>query len=127
MITLLLLMTQAAASELPDPLAAGWKGEAVCELLHENEKARALRCTFPPGVGHERHYHPPHFGYILEGGVMEITDKDGKREQPTPEGATWWSDGVEWHEAVNIGDTTTVYIIVEPKSAVTPKQEKSDE
>jgi len=110
------LLLAAEAADLPDPLAAGWEGEAVCELLRENEDVRALRCTFPPGVGHERHYHPPHFGYILESGVMRITDADGTREQETPAGATWWSDGVDWHEAVNIGDTTTSYVIVEPKA-----------
>ena len=103
---------------LPDPLEAGWKGEKVCELLFENEHTRVARCTFPPGVGHERHYHPPHYGYILQGGTMRITDADGTREQPTPDGASWWSPGVEWHEAVNIGDTTSVYLIFEPKSAV---------
>ena len=102
---------------LPDPLEAGWEGEQVCELLQETDKVRALKCTFPPGVGHERHFHAPHFGYILEGGTMRIKDANGTREQETPAGASWTSDGVDWHEAVNIGDTTTVYIIVEPKNA----------
>ena len=102
---------------LPDPLEAGWQGEKVCEKLLENDRVRTLRCTFPPGVGHEKHFHPPHWGYILEGGKMQITDEKGMREQETPAGASWWSDGVFWHEAVNIGDTTTVYIIVEPKEA----------
>ena len=101
--------------EAPHALEAGWNGEDVCELLFENQHMRAARCTFPPGVGHERHYHPPHWGYIIEGGVMQITDEDGVREQATPAGGSWWSDGVEWHEAVNIGDTTTSYVIVEPK------------
>jgi len=108
---------RASDSSLPSPLEAGWKGEKVCEALFENQYIRAAKCTFPPGVGHERHYHPPHFGYIVEGGIMQITDKDGTREQPTPSGATWWSDGIDWHETVNIGDTTTVYVIVEPKEA----------
>lgn len=111
----ILLLLQAAT--LPGPLDAGWKGEKVCEPLFENGYVRAAKCTFLPGVGHERHYHPPHFGYIVEGGTMEITDRNGTRVQPTPTGATWWSDGVEWHETVNIGDTTTVYVIVEPKTA----------
>ena len=105
------------AAALPGPLEAGWKGVQVCEALFENDHIRVARCTFPPGVGHERHYHPPHFGYILGGGVMQITDENGAREQPTPTGATWWSDGIGWHETVNIGKTTTIYIIVEPKSA----------
>lgn len=106
------------AAVIPHALEAGWKGENVCEPLFENEHIRAAKCTFPPGVGHERHYHPPHFGYIVEGGIMQITDKDGTCEQPTPSGATWWSDGIEWHETVNVGDTTAVYVIVEPKNAV---------
>ncbi|WP_425409447.1 cupin domain-containing protein [Hyphococcus sp.] len=107
----------AASDELPDPLKAGWQDEQVCALLQETDDVRALRCTFAPGVGHERHFHAPHFGYILEGGTMQITDVSGTREQETPAGATWVSDGVDWHEALNIGDTTTVYIIVEPKGA----------
>lgn len=116
MIAELVLLMQAAA-DLPHAINAGWKGEKVCELLFENEDTRVARCTFAPGVGHERHYHPPHYGYILKGGTMRITDADGTREQETPDNASWWSSGVEWHEAVNIGDTTTVYLIFEPKSA----------
>ncbi|CAK9042073.1 UPF0051 protein slr0074 [Durusdinium trenchii] len=81
----------------------GWKGEQVCELLQETEQLRVLRCTFPPGVGHERHYHTAHFGYVIEGGLMRITDGGGTREQEFAAGVTWTSDGVEWHEALNIG------------------------
>ncbi|WP_092444704.1 hypothetical protein [Winogradskyella sediminis] len=47
-------------SPLPDPLQAGWKGHAVCEVLEENKELRVLKCTFEPGVGHEKHYHNPH-------------------------------------------------------------------
>ena len=54
-------------SSLPYALDAGWRGEKVCELLFENDETRVGRCTFAPGVGHERHYHPPHYGYILKG------------------------------------------------------------
>ena len=101
---------------LPHALNAGWQGEKTCELLHENDEMIAVRCAFPPGAGHERHFHNPHWGYIIEGGKMQITDANGTREQETPAGASWWSDGVDWHEALNIGDTTTVYVIVEPKA-----------
>ncbi len=101
--------------QLPDPLAAGWDGEAVCELMHEDASLRVLECTFPPGVGHERHYHDAHFGYVLVGGRMQITDADGTRVAELPNGLTWDSDGVEWHEVVNVGETTSRYLIVEPK------------
>ena len=110
-----LLVSAVVASEsLPDPLAAGWKGEAVCERLHEDADQRVLRCTFPPGVGHERHYHGPHFGYVITGGRMRIVDEDGERVVDLADDLTWTSEGVDWHEVQNIGDTTSVYLIVEP-------------
>ena len=113
----LLLTIQAAAAPLPGPLEAGWRGEAVCELLSENARIRTLRCTFAPGVGHERHFHAPHWGYAIQGGTNRITDATGVREVTTPTGGSWWSDGTDWHETLNIGDTTAVFLIVEPKSA----------
>ena len=105
----------AADESLPDPLAAGWKGEPVCELLQDGVRQRVLRCTFPPGVGHERHYHAPHTGYVLEGGRMQITDKDGTRIVETKANSSWNSKGVDWHEVVNVGAASTSYLIIEPK------------
>ena len=112
----LVVAAAAVAEDLPDPLAAGWKGEAVCEKLHEDEKLRVLRCTFPPGVGHERHFHPRHVGYVLSGGRMQITDAEGTRVQDIPSGISFSNpEGIAWHEAVNIGDTTSSYLMIEPK------------
>lgn len=107
--------TQPAETNLPDPLAAGWLGEPVCEVLHEDDDVRVLRCTFAPGVGHDRHHHPPHWGYVLAGGRMRITDADGTREVDLRTGDHWASDGVAWHEVLNTGDTTSVYLVVEPR------------
>ncbi len=103
-----------ASAELPDPLAAGWKGKPVCEKLHEDEANRILRCTFPPGVGHERHFHARHFGYAISGGRARITDSNGTREVDLESGSSFASDGVEWHEVLNVGETTIIYLIVEP-------------
>jgi quercetin dioxygenase-like cupin family protein len=100
---------------LPDPLEAGWLGKKVCELLHEDEKQRIVRCTFPPGVGHEKHYHDPHFGYTLAGGKVRITDAKGTREATIKTGDTHLSNGTPWHEIVNIGESTIVYLLVEAK------------
>lgn len=105
----------ATGSSLPDPLAAGWKGAPVCELLHEESRQRILRCTFAPGVGHERHFHGPHFGYAVSGGRMQITDESGVREVDVPSGSSFASEGVVWHEVLNVGDRTAVFLIVEPK------------
>ncbi len=101
---------------LPSAFDAGWKGKPICEKLVENDRVRTARCTFPPGGGHERHFHPPHWGYIVSGGTMRITDATGTHDRILTAGSSWWSDGIKWHEAVNIGDTTAVYIIVEPKT-----------
>ena len=102
-----------ASPELPDPLAAGWEGSPVCELLHEDSNQRILRCTFPPGVGHERHFHVANFGYAVMGGRMQLTDASGTRVVDLPTGSSFYSSGTEWHEVLNVGDTTVVYLIIE--------------
>ena len=101
------------SAALPDPLAAGWKGNPVCERLHEDMNQRILRCTFAPGVGHERHYHAPNFAYAVAGGRMQITDASGTREVDLPTGSSFASPGSEWHEVLNVGETTVVYLIIE--------------
>lgn len=106
---------RSAEVSLPDPLAAGWKGQPVCEKLHEDADHRILRCTFPPAAGHERHFHGKHFGYALSGGRMRITDADGTREIDIEPGSSFASDGVAWHEGLNVGDTTLLYLLIEPK------------
>lgn len=105
---------------LPDPLAAGWDGEPVCEKLKEDSTQRILRCTFPPGGGHEKHFHAPHFGYVITGGTMRITDASGERVVELRSGVTWNSDGVDWHEVLNVGETTSVYLIIESYQGESP-------
>jgi len=112
-----LLLTSACTTQpsLPDPLAAGWRGSPVCEKLREDAEQRILRCTFPPAVGHERHFHDRHFGYAISGGRVRVTDADGTRELELATGSSYMSSGVAWHEVLNVGDTTIVYLIIEPK------------
>ena len=100
---------------LPDPLQAGWKNMSVCEVIAENETIRVLKCTFPPGVGHERHYHKPHFGYTLAGSKFRMKDTTGVREVDVLTGSDFYSEGTEWHEVQNIGDSTAIFLIIEPK------------
>lgn len=106
----------AASISLPDPLNAGWKGKSVCEMLQEDDSQRVLRCTFPPGVGHERHYHLPNFGYAISGGRVRIKDANGVREIDLQTDSSFMSQGTSWHEIMNIGETTIKYLIVERKS-----------
>jgi quercetin dioxygenase-like cupin family protein len=104
------------AQDLPHAFDAGWKGQKTCELMYENESVRVARCIFPPGVGHEKHYHNPHFGYVLEGGTLSIVDAGGERTVTTEANGSWSTTERTVHEAVNIGDTTTSYVIVEPRN-----------
>jgi quercetin dioxygenase-like cupin family protein len=99
---------------LPHAFDAGWAGQKTCTVLFEDESVRVGRCVFPPGTGHERHYHNPHFGYVLEGSTLRIVDHNGERTVTTETGGTWSTDAVTVHEAVNSGDATTSYLIVEP-------------
>jgi quercetin dioxygenase-like cupin family protein len=98
---------------LPHAFDAGWKSQKTCELLFEDDTMRVARCVFPPGVGHEKHYHQPHFGYVLESGAMRIVDSNGERDVTTQAGGSWSSTADSVHEVLNIGDTTASYLIVE--------------
>lgn len=109
-------LTSLAQEILPDTIEAGWKGKKVCEVLYEDEKMRAVRCVYPPGVGQDRHYHPPYFSYVISGGSIRITTAEGTREATSMAGRSSHSDGVAWHELVNIGDTTIDYIAIEEKN-----------
>ena len=101
--------------DLPDPYEAGWKGKKVCKVLQDTAKLRVLKCTFPPGVGHEKHYHKPHFGYTIAGGKFRITSNDGVKEVNVPSGSNFSNDVISTHEVLNIGKTTAVFLIIEPK------------
>ena len=103
------------APDLPDPFEAGWKGEKVCEIVEENDKIRVLKCSFAPGVGHERHYHKPHIGYTLTGGKFEIKDSTGTRTVEVPTGYTFKNDDITVHEVLNVGETAASFLIIESK------------
>ena len=111
----LMIAITTLADALPDPVAAGWQGRSVCEVLREDDQVRIFRCAFPPGVGHERHFHPRHFGYALSGGTMRITSGAGTRQVTLVTGSYFSSDGIDWHEVVNIGDSVVSYLMIEPK------------
>jgi len=115
MVVLVLISSCNNQNALPDPLEAGWKGEAVCEVMEDNKELRVLKCTFDPGVGHEKHYHNPHFGYTLVGGKFRITDTRGTREVNVPTGSSFNNDEISTHEVLNIGETTAIFLIMEYK------------
>jgi beta-alanine degradation protein BauB len=55
---------------------------------------------------------------VLEGeSVMRITTAEGVAERPVRAGGSFSNDREIVHEALNIGDQTTTYLIVEKKYA----------
>ena len=102
-------------SNLPDPLEAGWNNSAVCQVLIDNEKVRMLKCSFAPGIGHDKHYHASHVAYAVSGSRFRIEDENGIREVDFPTGSNYYSEGVKWHQVLNIGDSTAVVLIIENK------------
>jgi len=124
LVSLLLLQTVAQADSaggLPHGFDAGWQGQKTCTVLYETETVRVGQCSFPPGTGHEKHYHNPHFGYVLEGSTMRVLDQTGEREVVAETGSTWSTSTITIHEAVNIGTTTARYLIVEPRTEPRPE------
>ena len=113
--TCLLITSCKSIKKLPDPLEAGWKETKVCTALKENDKIRTLKCVFPPGIGHEKHFHAAHFGYTITGSKFRITDKTGTREINVPTGYDFYNKKIEWHNVLNIGDSTAIFLIVEHK------------
>jgi len=101
--------------KLQGPLETGWKGKNVCEKIGENAHENILRCIFPPGVGHERHKHHANFGYAISGGKVQIKDEKGIRTLELSTNSYFDSSGTKWHEILNVGETTIVYIILESK------------
>jgi len=106
---------QTSLPDLPDPEEAGWNGEKVCKVIEDSDEMRILRCTFAPGVGHEKHYHKPHVGYTVQGSRFKIVSADEVREVDVPTGYTFSNDQVSVHEIINVGDSTGVFLIIEPK------------
>lgn len=101
---------------LPHAFEAGWKGEDVCEVLFENDAMVVGKCVFAPGIGHEKHYHYPHFGYILEGDTtFRNTDADGTEDIEVTSGMTWSTDAIRIHEALNVGEEASQVLIIETK------------
>ncbi len=104
-----------AQEKLPDTIEAGWQGKPVCEVRYEDEQIRTGTCTYPPGVGQERHTHGPYFNYTISGGQLRVTSAAGTRDFDIIAGRSSKSDGVEWHELLNVGQTTIQFLFIETK------------
>ena len=46
---------------------------------------------------------------------MQITSDSGTREVTLETGSYFLNEGIAWHEAINVGDTTVSYLMAELK------------
>lgn len=117
LLTLILFfpLVSMAQDQTPDTIEAGWKGKPVCEVLYEDDKIRTGTCTYPPGVGQDKHGHGPYFTYVVSGGTLKVTSERGTFESTSITGHSSKSDGVKWHELENVGETTVKFLFIEQK------------
>jgi hypothetical protein len=45
---------------------------------------------------------------------MEILDRNGTRRVDIAAGSYFSSEGIDWHEGLNVGDTVVQYLMIEP-------------
>lgn len=102
-------------SDLPDPVEAKWKGQDVFRVIEANEELRTLKCSFPPGGGHDKHFRTKHYDDSITGSTFKITDAEVTRDVEVTSGSDFFNSSLNWHEVENVGDSTAVLILIEIK------------
>lgn len=96
----------------PDPAVVA---SEVYNKIFENEFIRVFDVRFKAGAKAPMHWHPNHFGYVLEAGRIEITPHKGdKMKVSAKAGDTMWIDAGH-HETTNSGKANFHALIVELK------------
>ena len=108
----------AAAQVADKPIDPVSVSPDLYKVILENEQVRVVQYLLKPGQRDEWHTHPPKVSYVVEGGVLRITLKDGKSFLAEEKaGAASWMETLGLHFAENIGKTPVKIVLVEVKSA----------
>ena len=87
----------------------------IYKVKFENERVRVLDVQSNPGDKSDWHSHPGGPFYVLEGGKMKMTTKDGSSKiNELKKGQTGFEDAVT-HKSENVGKTKVHLILVELK------------
>ena len=85
------------------------------KVVIDNAKVRVIDNQSNPGEKTAWHSHPDMLIYVIEGGTVKATTKDGKTKTTVfKKGETVWMDAVT-HETENIGKTKIHFLLVELK------------
>jgi quercetin dioxygenase-like cupin family protein len=95
-----------------DPMSIG---KVYKKVLLDNDKVRVMSVIFEPGDAMPWHNHPAHTVYVVTGGTIEITPKDGKpATMELKAGDVVYMEPVT-HMGKNVGKTTIKLVVTELK------------
>jgi quercetin dioxygenase-like cupin family protein len=84
----------------------------------DNDHVRVIEYEIRPGEQEPWHTHPPKVSYVLAGGKLRITLRDGTSFDVTETpGETSWMEALGPHHAENVGSTPVRILLVEVKAA----------
>ena len=102
----------ASAAIAQDPATVG---PQIYKQVLDNERVRVFEVTFKPGATIDTHSHPDHVAYVLSGGKLEITGKDGKTDVYDLKKGQAVFLPAQSHKARNASKSTTRLVVVERK------------
>ena len=116
------LLPLALAAQAPgkpiDPVSVS---PGLYKVILDNEQVRVVEYSLQPGQRDEWHTHPPKVSYVVTGGTLRITLKDGKTFTAEEKaGEASWMATLGLHFAENVGKTPVKIVLVEVKSANHP-------
>lgn len=106
------LAAVSAPASAQDPAVVG---PNVYKPVLDNERMRILEVTFERGVEMPMHSHPDHAAYVVEGGRLRITAKDGKVTDLDLKPGDAIFIPAESHSAKNIGKKRLRVVVTELK------------
>jgi quercetin dioxygenase-like cupin family protein len=83
------------------------------KLLSDTLGIRMLEATYKPGDSSLMHVHPDFALYVLEGGQVAVTGKNGNRQVVDFKAGMGVVLPTDTHTAKNIGNTTVRLVVVE--------------
>jgi quercetin dioxygenase-like cupin family protein len=88
----------------------------------DNANVRVVENTLRPGEKDGWHTHPAGWYYVTQPGKMKIVHADGTESiWDARSGEAGWMEAEAAHTSQNVGATTMGFILVEVKSAATPR------
>ncbi len=85
------------------------------KVVFENDKARVIKSSLPPGKKLSMHWHPSHVGIIVKGSRVKITKPNSEPEEVDVEDGAFFEGREGTHAVENIGTTTIEEYFIEFK------------